>query len=358
MPQSLRSILGKSGRVRKPTRPAPSQRTSSGSPSPRKGGGPSRKAEEQGTRQGRARDADDGDGPLFEDKLTDLGTARLLAEELTLRDVVQAMRYVRSHMFTPVPPTGLRSTRVAEVLSYRASLPPAVTLAHVHELERMLRDAVSETAADALLAYLRANPATQAVPQGQLASTHTDELVRAGFLTSATQTVPGSTLHVRPEDRTTLTSIHHVSRFASGTVSAVGGSQAIHLAGGGGGAPTLTRPSASSPPASVVGAASSSTASPSSGLPGFRISLPGHGRYLKLAEGAVEWVRETLGKTKWGEAPETWLRERFEGGGLYGTRWKEFWGIEWQWVAGQAVGLGVVEMFETGAVGKGVRALG
>lgn len=368
MPQTLKSILGKSNRIQK------SSRRNASSPTPKK----ARQAKE--------------DEALFEDRLTDLGTTRLLAEELTLRDVVQAMRYIRSTMFTPVPETGLKSTRVAEVLHYRASLPPVVTVGHLNsilhsptrterelaelvakgvvrkvrverrggmgeavietsDLERIVRRCdVSDEAADAFLVFLRQNPTAQMLPSAVLTSAQTDELVRVGLLTNSTHAAPGNTLHVRPEDRTTLTSIQHVSRFASGTISAVGGHQVIHLAGGGGGgAPALTRASASTPSPSSSLAPSSSS---------FRISLPGHGRYLKLAEGAVDWVREALGKTAWGEGPEDWLRERFAGGGLYGTRWKEFWGVEWQWVAGQAVGLGVVEMFETGSVGRGVRALG
>lgn len=363
MPRSLKSMLGRSNRVQK------SARRNTSSPSPKKARRPKQ------------------DEVLFEQRLADLGATRLLAEELTLRDVVQAMRYIRSTMFTPMPEKGLRSTRVAEVLNYRASLPPVVTIGHINsvlrspsrterelaelvgkgvvrkvrverrgamgeavietsDLERIVgRCDVSDAAADVFLAFLRQNPTAQMLPSGALSSAQTDELLRAGLLTSSAQALPGSTLHVRPEDRTTLTSIQHISRFASGTVSAVGGHQAIHLAGGGGGAPTLTRASASS--------SSSSTATSSS----FRISLPGHGRYLKLAEGAVDWVREALGKTAWGEGPEDWLRERFAGGGLYGTRWDDFWGLEWQWLAGQAVGLGIVEMFETGSVGRGVRAL-
>lgn len=215
-------------------------------------------------------------------------------------------------------------------------------LIEMSDLEGMLARAVdkkeiSDGARVKFLDVLRGSTTAQTVgDSATLSSSQVDELVRAGFLTSSTAT-PGSTLHVRPEDRTTLTSIQHVSRFASGTVSAVGGQNAIHLAGGGGGAPALTRRG--------------------EGLDGFRVAVPGHGRYLKLADGAVDWVREAMGKTKWGEGPESWLRERFEGNGLYGTRWKEFWGVEWEWVLGQAVGLGVVEVFETGSVGKGVRAL-
>jgi hypothetical protein len=90
----------------------------------------------------------------------------------------------------------------------------------------------------------------------------------------------------------------------------------------------------------------------------YRLAIPGHGRYLKLAEAAVDWLREALAKTKWGEGPEAWLKERFEGGGLYGPRWKEFSGLQWEWVLGEAVGLGVVELFDTASVGRGVRASG
>ncbi|POR39533.1 Uncharacterized protein TPAR_00270, partial [Tolypocladium paradoxum] len=259
MPQSLRSILGKSNRVKKPSRPA--------QPRPGAPSSSSRKA---------TKPAEEDEG-FFQDKLTDVGISKLLEEELTLRDVVQAMRYIRSRMFTPVPQTGLKSTRIAEVLNYRASTPPIVTLGHLNavlsapsrterevaelmgrgmvrkvrverrggvgealiecsDFEGMVRKAdVSDEAADGFVEFLRANPTAQTLSKGDLASAQTDELVRAGFMTSSAQATPGNTLDARPEDRTTLTSIQHVSRFASGTVSAVGGANAVHLAGGSGG---------------------------------------------------------------------------------------------------------------------------
>ncbi|KAF4984173.1 hypothetical protein FZEAL_571 [Fusarium zealandicum] len=360
---SIRSILGKSGRITKSSRPSPTSRKPS-SPSPRRP----------------ARNAKDQDADLFHDKLEDLGLAKVLEEDLSLRDVVQAMRYIRSKMFCSVPSAGFNSTRTAEVLNHRAATAPLVTVGHLNailrspgkverelaeltargavrrvrverrggmgealietaDLEEMLdRARLTEETKQKIETFLKENPTTQTLSKGVLDSSQADELVRAGFLTSSTPSAPEGTLDMRPEDRTTLTSIQHVSRFASGTVSAVGGRNAIHLAGGGGGAPTLTH----------------SSFSPSN----LRIAIPGHGRHLKLASGAVDWVREALGRTRWGEGPESWLKERFEGGGLYGPRWKEFWGVEWTWVLGEAVGLGVVEVFETGSVGRGVRALG
>ncbi|KAK5990825.1 hypothetical protein PT974_09098 [Cladobotryum mycophilum] len=362
MPQSIRSILGKSNRVKKPSRSNTPRQSPRGQSS---------------SRGARSEARNGGDKDQFPERLTDLGITKILQEDLTLRDVVQAMRYIRSKMFSPVPRTGLHSTRTTEILNYRLAVPPIVTMGHLNailnspsrverevvelwgegilrkvrverragmgealiessDLEAMIHKAnLSQETTEGFLEYLKGNPTVQTVSKGALTGAQTDELIRAGFLTSPLHATPGSTFSIRPEDRATLTSIHHVSQFASGTISAVGGQNVIHLAGGGGGASTLTGHFYDSS--------------------GFRIALPGHGSYLKLAGGAVDWLREALGKTKWGEGPESWFRERFEGGGLYGTRWKGFWGVEWEWVLGQAVGLGIVEVFDTGSVGRGIR---
>lgn len=365
MPTTVRSILGKSNRVSKPSRPSSANKKSPVSPSPRR----------------QPRKSNDADTDLFQDKLDDLGLATLLEEELTLRDVVQAMRFIRSRMFSPVPQTGFTSTRTTELLNYRATSAPLVTVGHINavlrspgkvereiaeltgkgvlrrvrverrgwtgealielsDLEEILdRASLKEETRSRFKKFMRENPTAQMLEMGVLESGMEDELVKTGFLTSSTPFSPESTLDVRPEDRTTLMSIQHVSRFASGTFSAVGGRNAIHLSGGGGGAPILTRSDSSTPPH-------------------LRIAIPGHGRHLKLAAAGVDWVREALRQTRWGEGPESWLRERFEGGGLYGNRWREFGGVEWEWVLGEAMGVGVVEVFETGSVGRGVRALG
>ncbi|KAF4123385.1 Serine-threonine protein kinase 19 [Geosmithia morbida] len=380
MPKSLQTILGTTSRVRKPSSQAQSRQTTS-SPSPRK-----------------ARRRGGGNGPYddsslssvqFEDKLDDEGAARLLGyeEALTLRDVVQAMRYVRRRMFTAVPDRGLDSRRAGELRTYQASMPPVVTAGHLHAIldsptqveretaellsrgvvrrvrvatrgamgEGLIESAdllamvgrsvesgfLSRAAGDAFAAFLRDEPTAQTVQTAAadiLSDTQADELIRAGFLTSS---LPGSSssssfLRMRPEDRTTLTSIQRISRHPSGSLSAVGGRDAIHLAGGG------------------SGHGSSQTGEGAS----LRVAIPGHGRHLKLSQAGVDWVREALGRTRFGECPESWLRERFDGGAsLYGARWRDFSGVRWEWVLGEAVGLGVVELFETKSVGRGVRAL-
>lgn len=72
---------------------------------------------------------------FFEDHLDDRGLVNSLATDLSLQDVPQYMQYIHSHMFDPMPDKGgMNSTRIAEVLNFRKSLPPTVTLAHVHAL--------------------------------------------------------------------------------------------------------------------------------------------------------------------------------------------------------------------------------
>ncbi|KAG6293895.1 hypothetical protein E4U46_007022 [Claviceps purpurea] len=388
MPQSLRSILGY--RIAKPRpQPSPKKSRSKTTPTTSKPRPPSQKT------------------LLFPDKFPDLGDLPILTphEALSLHDVVQTMRYIRTRMFTAVPSRGFTSTRTAELLNYRAGMPRLVTMGHIHavlggtspsRVEREVAELVGKgllrrvrverrgplgealmemedlrvllgrvegegglggRTREAFWRFLRRRPTVLVVGAGDIRQeaqkeddeSQVDELVRAGFLTSCATAAPANgTLHLRPEDRTTLTSIAHVSRFASGSVSAVGGRNALHLAGGGGATARKHR------------AANNAVSS-------FRIAVPGHGRYLKLADAAVRWVQDALSATTWGQGPEAWLRERFEASqtshgadnkNLYGPRWKDLWGVEWEWVLGEAVGLGIVDLFDTGSVGRGVRMRG
>ena len=79
-------------------------------------------------------DGDDSDD-TFGDSLEDLGLVKTLATDLSLRDVAQTIQYIRSHMFDAMPESGgFNSTRIAEILNFRRSLPPTVTVSHVHAL--------------------------------------------------------------------------------------------------------------------------------------------------------------------------------------------------------------------------------
>lgn len=82
-----------------------------------------------------AHEADDDEDDFFGDRLDEIALVRCLRTDLSLRDVPQTMQHIRMHMFDPVPERGgMNSTRIAEILNFRKSLPPTVTLAHIHTL--------------------------------------------------------------------------------------------------------------------------------------------------------------------------------------------------------------------------------
>ena len=75
------------------------------------------------------------DEDFFGDRLDDTGLVTSLATDLSLRDVAQVVGHARTHMFDAMPERGgFNSTRIAEILNFRKSLPPTVTVAHVHAM--------------------------------------------------------------------------------------------------------------------------------------------------------------------------------------------------------------------------------
>jgi len=75
--------------------------------------------------------ASDSDEPL-----PDIGAWRgdPTGNKAEIEGVLQAMRYIKESMFDELPATraGMNSTRIAEVLNMRRSLPPLVSVAHIH----------------------------------------------------------------------------------------------------------------------------------------------------------------------------------------------------------------------------------
>lgn len=78
----------------------------------------------------------DHDGILNEEELPDTGMSLFIPETAKVDNVVQAIRYIRATVFEDLPATraGMSSTRIAEVLNFRRSLPPLVSVAHIHTL--------------------------------------------------------------------------------------------------------------------------------------------------------------------------------------------------------------------------------
>lgn len=69
------------------------------------------------------------------DPLPDIGVSHYISNAASVENVVQAIEYIRTKMFDELPArAGMNSTRIAEVLNLRRSLPPLASVAHVHML--------------------------------------------------------------------------------------------------------------------------------------------------------------------------------------------------------------------------------
>lgn len=390
--KSLHSILGLTNpsRVKKPSGPSTSQ-SPRASPSKRKS---------SATKSGQP-DEDTGTDPAeenepdyFEDHLDDHGLVRTLVTDLHLSDVVQAMRFVRGRMWTPMPDrrTGMGSARISEVLNYRLVLPPVVTTAHlravltaspssierevaelmekgiirrivvpgkceelveVGDLVELARKAdIDEGSTEAYVRFVRGEVGSETLEKEQL-----DVLVKAGFLTSsaldAGEVVRGG---ARPGGLLgTSRTLAHLAMAPTGSLDAVGGGAAQMVTGSG-----TTPGLPSSEPAKET----------------LKISVPNNGAFVKLLKTSTDHLIRLLGqRSAVREMPEYALREAWDGrlevasgvkrargefsGVLPGRtrKWKDYYGLRFEWVLEEAVGAGVVEVFETGSVGRGVRAL-
>ena len=179
--------------------------------------------------------------------------------------------------------------------------------------------------------------------------------MHAGFVTVVHAISKTMNMFAKPEDGAagTVISIASVSKAASGSLAAVGGLGAIHTAGGGS-AGRIGR---------IVGSSQE-----------FQLSLPGTGAYLALLSAARSHLMDLLAKSKYREAPLSLLRERWDGGiatnfkrstsrNPFGDllpgrtrKWKDYYGLRFDWILAECMGAGMIEIFETGSVGHGVRA--
>ncbi len=382
----------------------------------------------------------DDDSPL-----DDLGIITSLSTDLNLRDVPQYITYIQSHMFDPMPEKGgMNSTRIAEVLNFRKSLPPFVTVAHVEalsgnstvverEIDELSRKGVvrrivipgrgvgAKAVGDGVVSVrewegvvggieglsgelkeryvglMRENPTSATVPSSCFSPRDLSRLTAAGLLT-ATSTL-STTLFAAPGAKS-LTSISTSgSRHAAGSLEAVGGAYATqHMHGG-------TFPSITSPSPSNTSPSNPPSPSPSTPTSNqtFTFSLPHTGTHLKLLLSARSYLLSLLSKTKFKELPLTALRERWDGGVASAPRqrptderakhepqeyederqrrederqvrkrargeflgvlpgrtkkWRVFYGMRFEWILEECVGSGLVEVFETGSVGRGVRVV-
>ncbi|KAM7207702.1 Serine-threonine protein kinase 19 domain containing protein [Naviculisporaceae sp. PSN 640] len=338
-----------------------------------------------------------------------------------LDDISQAQRYTLTRMFDPVPDrgSGMNSTKIANVLNTRKALPPVNSTAHIQsllitekemaeavrngvirrvilperkslsgkggkitgdlvilvkDLEVMVRnyhgragELLTENTKEKFINWLRSNPSAQRLSMldSDFTREELDALIRAGFLTAVNENLGRLTgVYARPEDRSSMLSLEVVSQAAAGSIAAVGGDNALHSAGGTGGA-------RSGSGGSIVGGSAT--------MGTFSVAVPGAGVFLKLVAAALERIEELLERAQDREMPADDLREKWDGGvagdrsaaalakkargefvGILPGRtkkWKEFHGLAFDWILQEAVGVGLVEVFETGSVGLGVRLL-
>ncbi|KAI8935841.1 hypothetical protein NX059_007358 [Plenodomus lindquistii] len=338
-----------------------------------------------------------------DEQLDDTGVIASLADDLNFRDVPQFMEYIRNRMFTDMPEkAGMNSTRIAEVLNYRRNLSPFVTLAHIYALspsstkvEREIAELAQagilrrvtianrgvgttaigdgiasvrewqslvqsyEQISDELkakyISSMNANPGSSSIPGTAFTSVEISTLVSLGFLTSSTAIGSNSSLFALPGASSLASVSTSGSRHVAGSMDAVGGIYATqHIHGG----------------TSLSGSRPSITAH-------YTFSLPNMGTFIKLLVEARNHVVGILKKTKYKEMPLDVLRERWDGGVTSHTeqaerkklrgefagvlpgrtkKWKQFYGMRFEWILEECVGAGLVELFETGSVGRAARA--
>ncbi|KAF3032870.1 hypothetical protein E8E12_003656 [Didymella heteroderae] len=337
-----------------------------------------------------------------DEELDDLGFVVSLASDLNFRDVPQYMEYIRNRMFSDMPEkAGMNSTRIAEVLNFRKSLPPFVTIAHVDALSTsstVVEREIAELAKQGIVRRItipHRGVGAAAVGDGIASVKEWHALVRrdtglpndlkekyitlmsasatsttisgsaftpaeialltgTGFLTSTTVLSTTASAFFASPGAASLSAISTSgSRHAAGSLEAVGGQHATqHMHGG-----------TSLPRASATGT--------------FSFSLPHTGMHIKLLVDARNHLLGILRKSKFRAAPLDVLRERWDGGvsgsnaeresrkkarreftGVLPGRtkkWKVFYGMRFEWVLEECVGAGLVELFETGSVGRAAR---
>ncbi|KAK0928054.1 hypothetical protein LTS16_001489 [Friedmanniomyces endolithicus] len=349
-----------------------------------------------------------------EEQLNDTGLTPSLVPAGTPQDVLNLIRHVQQNTWDLIPEvSGMNSSRIAESLRYRGSLPPIVSLPHLYalsvsptETERGLarlvaqgvvrkvvvpgravakfggsvllegvviidewktllraQEDVNERAKDKYFALMDSCLGWTTTPTTRLERDEVQQLVRAGFLTN-----PGAFSNAgNPSAIQGVSSLLDLSKAGhsapTGSLAAVGGRGAVHESGGGGSA-LSTQNSRSN---------TSNTLSPE-----MTFSLPNTGAYLKLLSAArlhlVHLLKQLSPRYK--EATRDLLKERWEGNTLGDAasvakrargewngilpgktkKWRDFHGLRFEWVLAECVGCGVVEVFDTGMGVMGVRA--
>ncbi|KAF7596167.1 hypothetical protein BBP40_003066 [Aspergillus hancockii] len=323
--------------------------------------------------------------------LPDIGTSRYIPETASAKNVVQALNHIRDNMFEDLPTrTGMNSTRIAEVLNLRRSLPPLASVAHVHTLldtptkvEKEIMDLVNSGRVRRVIVPSRGNDAA-GIGDCLVLSEDWERLVHGSSLELSlkckfldvlsrlgnTFAVPGA-LFSAPE----YMAIVRAGFLVSSSSVAQGSSGIVSLPNF---PPTSSpRNSASRSDGAALSDAESSSRSRFHVTTLF-LSVPNTGPYLRLLCAGRAHLLSLLKRSSSSEVPLHLLRDRWDGavesdksfsvakrirgenaGILPGRtkKWKELCGMNFRWVLEEALGAGLIETFDTGSVGPGVRCL-
>jgi Serine-threonine protein kinase 19 len=330
--------------------------------------------------------------------LPDLGGSQYLTESVKLDGVLQAMQHAKESMFEELPArAGMNSTRIAEVLNLRRSLPPLVSVAHVHTVlqapTKVEREIVSLVQTGQLRRLIVPGRGNNAAGLGDCLVLADDlhGLVQASELE---QSLKGLSffffLFLFINTRLTeyldrfLHTLDHMANTSAIPSLAFSREESVALVRAGF---LVTASSLSQDAVNLTSLRAYPSTnddintrlnSPQSRAPAFFLSLPNTGPYLRLLGSARSHLLALLKQSKYHEAPLYLLRDRWDGavestrsfsmakrargefsGVLPGRtkKWKEFNGMSFRWILEEALGAGLMEIFATGSVGPGVRCL-
>ncbi|KAJ5358703.1 uncharacterized protein N7496_011116 [Penicillium cataractarum] len=327
-----------------------------------------------------------------DDPLPDIGGSRFISETAEVQNVVQAIQSIRTKMFDELPQrAGMNSTRIAEVLNLRRSLPPLASVAHVHTLlnaptqvEREIVELVQTGRVRRLIVPGRGSDAAglgdclvlaedwedmvrgSAVLDDELKEKFLDILTRIGSSSALSQSV------FTPDEYRSLVRAGFLVSSSSYTQASLNVASLPNL-----------------PQAVVSSASRRGSAHPSDTDRAVQtdaqaraatlfLSLPNTGTYLRLLGAGRAHLLALLRRSTCNEAPLQLLKDRWNGaveteksfhlakrargefaGILPGRtkKWKELYGMQFRWVLEEALGAGLIEIFETGSVGPGIRCL-
>ncbi|KAL4919531.1 serine-threonine protein kinase 19-domain-containing protein [Aspergillus aurantiobrunneus] len=324
--------------------------------------------------------------------LPDLGPSRYIPETAPIENnVIAALQHIRDNMFEELPArAGMNSTRIAQVLNFRRSLPPLVSVAHVHtildaptQVEREIMELATAGRIRRLIVPGRGNDAA-GLGDCLVLAEDWEKLVRGSVLNAALKekflAVLGSIGNTCAVPGTAFSGAEYTALVRAGFIVS-----SSSLAKGTSSVPSLPNLPIATPTvaASRGGSATPTTDAEPASRPHFHtatlfLSLPNTGPYLKLLGTGRDHLIALLKKSKSGEAPLYLLRDRWDGavesdrsfsvakrargefaGILPGKtkKWKDLYGMSFRWVLEEAIGAGLVEIFDTGSVGPGVRRL-